>query len=434
MANPATPELKLDGKNWKVFQESLLEAAATKGWLGTPSGQEPSDKTLQWEGRDAQPSELSVEPPMKERLKNRLTEARSKNEAEAAVGAAQQLHEQLSLRAVEPLKSEHIEVLEGMVKKPVKVEKLVEVKMLVKVQDINRKAMQHKRLIKEWRESAMLEGEWTEDLSFDVELTSGIKNSYNQVTNSQSFPTKDPNLTPTAHNEQANEDQVASNGGGKNIEPHHVKTKWIPMMGALLEGEQTRAHEHFESTGYMHKWLNQDHHDLEMNEGCVVRDVKRGITEGHGKPTDDKDNTMTSGDVDLEQVEEVLMAAESQDDSMRSSDPNIEEVESNSKLEISVEEGIGTSLDLTIKSWTLQEGPEVRGPRGQEEANKGLGVAEAKWKHQNDAGGVRMDGAMSSMCCDLKQVEMKLLAEDEAGQHQWQLYRPRNIPGPPTRL
>ncbi|KIK20559.1 hypothetical protein PISMIDRAFT_12926 [Pisolithus microcarpus 441] len=232
MANPTTPELKLDGKNWKVFQESLLEAAAMKGWLGIPSGQEPSDKTLQWEGRDAQvkmllyqtvpiplilkfrrlktshkmfnylvttfhdptpvsvpikkpvealsddetqesfvkPSELSVEPPMKERLKNGLTEVRSKNEAEAAVGAAQQvspqsvevkeylpkLHEQLSSRAVEPLKSKHIEVLEGMVKKPVKVEKLVEVKMPVEVQDINRKAMQHERLIKEWRESAMV--------------------------------------------------------------------------------------------------------------------------------------------------------------------------------------------------------------------------------------------------------------------------------------
>ncbi|KAI6037300.1 hypothetical protein BKA83DRAFT_12926 [Pisolithus microcarpus] len=217
MANPTTPELKLDGKNWKVFQESLLEAAAMKGWLGIPSGQEPSDKTLQWEGRDAQvkmllyqtvpiplilkfrrlktshkmfnylvttfqdptpvsvpikkpPSELSVEPPMKERLKNGLTEVRSENEAEAAVGAAQQvspqsvevkeylpkLHEQLSSRAVEPLKSKHIEVLEGMVKKPVKVEKLVEVKMPVEVQDINRKAMQHERLIKEWRESAMV--------------------------------------------------------------------------------------------------------------------------------------------------------------------------------------------------------------------------------------------------------------------------------------
>ncbi|KAI6017689.1 hypothetical protein PISMIDRAFT_19933 [Pisolithus microcarpus 441] len=200
---------------------------------------------------------------------------------------------------------------------------------------------------------------------------------------------------------------------------------------------------------------------------------------------------MTSGDVDLEQVEEVLMAAESQDEcrgqNMQSNSPMLswppmrpqkqfykvlrpkhqrgrvkfearnisgrqedeEGYQSCNNPILHAREGIGTSLDLTIKFWTLQEGPEgiqnwcninmnvpsrVRGPRGQEEANKGLGVAEAKWKHQNDAGGVRMDGTMSSMCCDLKRVEMKLLAEDEAGQHQWQLYRPRNIPGPPTRL
>ncbi|KAI6033706.1 hypothetical protein PISMIDRAFT_111420 [Pisolithus microcarpus 441] len=54
MANSTIPELELDGKNWKVFQESLLEAAATKGWLGIISGQELSDETLRWEGKDAQ--------------------------------------------------------------------------------------------------------------------------------------------------------------------------------------------------------------------------------------------------------------------------------------------------------------------------------------------------------------------------------------------
>ncbi|KAI6017239.1 hypothetical protein PISMIDRAFT_11098 [Pisolithus microcarpus 441] len=143
----------------------------------------------------------------------------------------------------------------------------------VKVQDIDRKAMRHERLIEEWRESAMvhirdipddlpipqpetppsikLEGEWTEDPSFDVKLTSSIKNSYNRMTNGQGFPTEEPWLTvydpggilqwPTAHNEQAKEDQEVSNGGGENIEPHHVETEWIPMMGALLEGEQTRS-------------------------------------------------------------------------------------------------------------------------------------------------------------------------------------------------
>lgn len=231
MADSTIPELELDGRNWKAYRESLLKAAATKGWLGILSGQEPSDETLRWEGKDAQvkmllyrtvpvplvlkfrrlktshemfdylattfrdptpislpikkpveassddetrellakPSELSVEPPVKERLENGLTEARSKDGAEAAFGAAQQvsprsvkvkeylpeLHEQLSSRAVEPLESEHIEVLEGMVKKPVEVEKPVKVEKPVEVQDIDRKAMRHGRLIEEWRESAM---------------------------------------------------------------------------------------------------------------------------------------------------------------------------------------------------------------------------------------------------------------------------------------
>ncbi|KAI6104462.1 hypothetical protein EV401DRAFT_1893343 [Pisolithus croceorrhizus] len=193
MASSTVPTLELDGRNWKVFQVSLLEAAATKGWLGILSGQETNDESLRWEGKDSQlkmlfyqtvpiplilkiqklrmshemfnylatkfrdptpisvpnkkpveassdgkmqeshtkPEELSVEPPSEERLKDILTEASSEEEAEAAVGAAQQtlsqsikveenlpeLHEQLSSRARKPPKSEHIEVLDGIVKK-----------------------------------------------------------------------------------------------------------------------------------------------------------------------------------------------------------------------------------------------------------------------------------------------------------------------------
>ncbi|KAI5995416.1 hypothetical protein EDD15DRAFT_2195443 [Pisolithus albus] len=204
MADSTILGLELDGSNWKVFRTSLLKAAAMKGWLGILSGQEPSDETLRWEGKDAQvkmllyrtvpaplvlkfrrlktshemfnylattfrdptpisipiekpieassndepqellakPSKLSVEPPMRERLENGLTEARSEVEAEAAVGTAQQvpsrsveveenlprLHEQLSSRAVEPLESEHIEVPTGIVEK------------LIEVEDFDRKA------------------------------------------------------------------------------------------------------------------------------------------------------------------------------------------------------------------------------------------------------------------------------------------------------
>ncbi|KAI6096472.1 hypothetical protein EDD16DRAFT_1527966 [Pisolithus croceorrhizus] len=143
MGSSAVPTLILDGRNWKVYWASLLKAAATKSWLGILSGQETNDESLQWDGKDAQlkmlfyqtPEELSVEPPSEERLRDILTEASSKEEAEAAVGAAQQtpsqnvkveenlpeLHEQPSSRAGKPLESEHLEVLNGMVKIPDKV-------------------------------------------------------------------------------------------------------------------------------------------------------------------------------------------------------------------------------------------------------------------------------------------------------------------------
>ncbi|KAI6135366.1 hypothetical protein EV401DRAFT_1882006 [Pisolithus croceorrhizus] len=99
---------------------------------------------------------LSVELPNEETLKDELTEARGKGEAEATVGAAQQtpsqsvkikeyipevpsnlhvaqskLDEQPSLRAGKPLKSEHIKVLNGMVETP------------DKVKNVNRKAKEN---------------------------------------------------------------------------------------------------------------------------------------------------------------------------------------------------------------------------------------------------------------------------------------------------
>ncbi|KAI6137395.1 hypothetical protein F5141DRAFT_1060224 [Pisolithus sp. B1] len=81
------------------------------------------------------PIEASMELPSEERLEDKLTEARSKGKAEAMVGAAQQtpsqsieveenlpeLHKQPSSRAGKPLESEHLEVLNGMVKIPDKV-------------------------------------------------------------------------------------------------------------------------------------------------------------------------------------------------------------------------------------------------------------------------------------------------------------------------
>ncbi|KAI6095583.1 hypothetical protein EDD16DRAFT_1528510 [Pisolithus croceorrhizus] len=57
------------------------------------------------------PNKSSVELPNEERLKDGLTEARSKGKAEAA----NELYKQPSLRAGKPLESEHIIVQNGMV-------------------------------------------------------------------------------------------------------------------------------------------------------------------------------------------------------------------------------------------------------------------------------------------------------------------------------
>ncbi|KAI6124186.1 hypothetical protein EDD16DRAFT_1517621 [Pisolithus croceorrhizus] len=180
MGSSAVSTLTLNGRNWKVYQASLLEAAATKGWLGILSGQETNNESLRWEGKDAQlkmlfyqtvpillvlkiqnlrtshemfdyiatkfrdptpisiptekpieapnddkmqesrtkPNELSVEPPSEERLKDGLTKARSE--------AWNELYEQPNSRAGGPLKSEHIKVLNGMVKVPDKVKNINE--------------------------------------------------------------------------------------------------------------------------------------------------------------------------------------------------------------------------------------------------------------------------------------------------------------------
>ncbi|KAI6096547.1 hypothetical protein F5141DRAFT_1061604 [Pisolithus sp. B1] len=146
MASSTVPTLTLEGRNWKVYKSSLLEVAATKGCLGILSGQEPtmkfgdptpisipnkkptkapSDNEMQ--EMCMKPSKLSKELPNEDKLGSGLTNARSEDEAEAAVEEAQQcmaqneLHEQPSSRAGEQLESEHKEVLSGLVKMPDKV-------------------------------------------------------------------------------------------------------------------------------------------------------------------------------------------------------------------------------------------------------------------------------------------------------------------------
>ncbi|KAI6131060.1 hypothetical protein EDD16DRAFT_1723141 [Pisolithus croceorrhizus] len=115
MASSTVPTLKLevDGGNWKAYRANLLEVAATKGWLGILSGWElttrfqdptpisiPDEKPIEASSDNEmqescmKPNKLSVKLPNEERLKDELTEASSKDEAEAAVGTAQQVSSQ----------------------------------------------------------------------------------------------------------------------------------------------------------------------------------------------------------------------------------------------------------------------------------------------------------------------------------------------------
>ncbi|KAI6096860.1 hypothetical protein F5141DRAFT_1067409 [Pisolithus sp. B1] len=144
MASSTVPTLKLDGRNWRVYQANLLEVAATKGLLGVLSGWEPSDESLRWEGGDAQLKMLLYQTvPISLVLKiwklrtshdmfdylvttfgdptlisiptKKPIEALSDNKIELHM-AQSKLHEQLSSRAGKPLESEHFKVLNGMVK------------------------------------------------------------------------------------------------------------------------------------------------------------------------------------------------------------------------------------------------------------------------------------------------------------------------------
>ncbi|KAI6024008.1 hypothetical protein BKA83DRAFT_4125407 [Pisolithus microcarpus] len=233
--------------------------------------------------------------PMKERLKNGLTKV-SPQSVEVKENLPE-LHEQLSLRAVEPLESKHIEVLSDMVEKPVKVE------------DIDRRAKQHERLIKGLRGSAM----------------------------------------PTAHNEQANKGQVASDGSSKNIEPHHVEKEQIPMMGVLLKGEQTRSTSSIKTNPQGHMKTSRllgictDSSRLQLvspDKGGVSRGVKSEMAGGDGKYS-----TMSSDST-----------AHSRNVSRRQEDEEVYQIPNN--VICLAQEGIGMPRNLTIKAWTLQECPD----------------------------------------------------------------------------
>ncbi|KAI6027118.1 hypothetical protein EDC04DRAFT_2927767 [Pisolithus marmoratus] len=104
-------------------------------------------------------------------------------------------------------------------------------------------------------------------------------------------------------------------------------------------------------------------------------------------------------------------------------------------------EGIGTCLVPTCKCWKQGERRRptrnrcnvnmhvfrrTRGPGGREKVQQALGHVETKGTR------CQMNGATSSMRCDSKRVETRLLAGDQAGQHKQQRRKPMDVPGPPA--
>ncbi|KAI6099260.1 hypothetical protein EDD16DRAFT_1526924 [Pisolithus croceorrhizus] len=510
MANSSVPTLPLDGRDWKIFWASLLELTATKGLLGVLSGQEPDNKSSQWEGTDAllkvlfyqtvpvplvlkpikalrnnkmhdelkesclKPSKLTVEPPMKEKLKDGHTKASSEDKAEAAVVPSEwhmawnELHRQPSLRAGKPLKSEHTKVLSGMAE------------ILDEVENVNRMAKEDLPL-KPCNESTtndvpsayalLLEGEQAACPSGTVRQEESLElwfctfgpiliilasciviscliSYWLLIWYLEGHPT-----IPSAPFFGAPHYQWHNKGWRKS-----GTLQWLTESSQEVENDESvpsmptghveKVHGSMKQHCCEHK-QQQDNLQGHMNTlKVLVRGVEGEMAGGDVEPRDGKDNMTSSGNVNS-------------DNPTRLPSQDVEEDELNSKLQRLGEgkrmrkctkpaipqfhmhkKGIGTSRNLTIKPMTIEGGPEaiqswhsvnmnvssqMRGPEGQEEANRVFRDFEDEHKHQTD-------GAMSSTYCNLKQAETKLLAEEKTGEDQQQQHKPRNMPGPPTRL
>ncbi|KAI6027306.1 hypothetical protein BKA83DRAFT_4123376 [Pisolithus microcarpus] len=152
------------------------------------------------------------------------------------------------------------------------------------------------------------------------------------------------------------------------------------------------------------------------------------VTYEPSKPRASKDDMSTSGSINPERVEAMILAEESQDDCQtRNISGRQEDEEGYQSCDNTISharEGIGTPRNLTIKPTTLDEHPEgirnwhnidtnipsqSRGPGGQDAANMTFGDVEGKPKLRNNGKRVKMDGrkcqmdgTTSSMCCDSK--------------------------------
>ncbi|KAI6118627.1 hypothetical protein EV401DRAFT_1888615 [Pisolithus croceorrhizus] len=380
MASSTVPTLELDGRNWKVF------------WPAEASSDDKMQESC------TKPEELSVEPPSEERLKDVLTEASSEEEAEAAVGAAQQTLSQ-SIKVKENLPELHKQ-LSSRARKPPK--------------------------------------------------NTDTLNANSGTTNGQSCYPEKPQLTiyspggtlqwlMASSQEVENGKSVPSMPTGHAGKVNGCTRQHIPKaQRVLLKGELAGCVS--DSTGHVssNKKNLQGHTKASRAPGMCAEG-----TSGQEEPIDLPVN-----------MPKTPQRHSYEATNRRQKDKNTYQGQGNAISH--AQEGIGTSLKLTIKFRMLDKCPEsirsqcsvsmnapsqVRGPRGQEVANKVLRDVKDEWRHQNDGAQVgtdgmryQMDGATSSTCCNSKRVKMKLLAEGMASQQQQQQHKPGNVPGPSTKL
>ncbi|KAI6100979.1 hypothetical protein EDD16DRAFT_1526102 [Pisolithus croceorrhizus] len=243
MASSTVPTLELDGRNWKVFQIQKLRTShemfnylVTKFQDPTPISiptKKPIEALSDNETQELcmKPNKLSVEPPSEERLKDKLTEARSEVPSNLCM-AWNELYEQPNSRAGGPLKSKHIKVLNGMVEVPDEVE--------------NVDKMAHEDL-----PSKPCDRSTTNDLptvnlhGIKDELTSGTMNSQSGYTEEPRPTVYDPGSTleqPTAHNQEAENEGRLSSPARHEDEASSCTKQHVPnACRVLLEGENTRC-------------------------------------------------------------------------------------------------------------------------------------------------------------------------------------------------
>ncbi|KAI6115465.1 hypothetical protein EDD16DRAFT_1520640 [Pisolithus croceorrhizus] len=362
-------------------------------------------------------------------VRRELTKARSNYEAEAADGVAQQvlsrsieveenlpeLHKQLSSRARKPPKSEHIEVLDGIVEK------------LGKVESIDRKACEDLPM-KLCNRSTKNDLPDAQELPLKGEQAMCMSGS---PRNSNSIEDEQPRLVNVnfyCYRHSTDADTLNANSGTTNSQSCYPKKPQLTIY----------------NPGGTLQWLMASSQEAEKGgAGRLYEQLCWEYKQQQEKPMRAHEYLEGAGN---SQAPKAIP--------MRLSSRDVKEDEIYSKLETL---GIGTPTNLTIEYRTLKECPEgirsqhsvdmnppsqTRGPGGQVEVNEMFGDVEDEWKHQNDQEQVgmdgkwcRMDGATSSTHHDSKRVKTRLLTGDEgSGQHKWQKHKPIDVPEPPTPL